>query len=114
MKTLEEMKLAGIDTEQAMERFMNNEDMYRKFLHKLPAETSYKDMMDAIEDQNVEGAFDAAHKLKGIVGNLALVKIYNSLYDIVETLRNGNLPDKEDLSAFSRLYMECIMYIESV
>ncbi len=114
MKTLEEMKQAGIDVEQAMERFMNNETMYRHFLRRLPDETVYQDMLDAIEEKDVEKAMNSAHELKGIVGNLALVEVYHSLYDIVETLRGGNLPKEESLSAFISLYQTCLFYVKDV
>ncbi len=75
MKTLEEMKQAGIDVEQAM---------------------------------------NSAHELKGIVGNLALIEVYHSLYDIVETLRGGNLPKEESLSAFISIYQTCFFNVKEV
>lgn len=114
MKTLEEMKSAGIDVDSAMERFMGNEDVLRTFLRKLPEDASYREMLYAIEKKDIQLAFDSAHRLKGILGNLSITNAYNSLYWIVETLRDGNLPSKEQLSDFIVMYEACLNDIKEV
>lgn len=114
MKTLEEMQKDGIDVNSAMERFMNNEEMYRAFLHQLPEEETYRNMLNEICAKNTSRAFDEAHKLKGILGNLALVEAYNVLYDIVEILREGKLPGNEELTGFVSVYENWLVYVKDV
>ena len=114
MKTLEELKLAGIDVDSAMERFMRNEAVLRTFLRKLPEDTSYQEMLYAIEQKDVQRAFDSAHKLKGILGNLSITNAYNSLFWIVETLRDGELPSDEQLSDFIAMYEECLNNVKEI
>lgn len=114
MKTLEEMQRDGIDINSAMERFLNNEEMYRSFLRRLPDENTYDNMLEAVRKKEVSYAFDEAHKLKGILGNLALTEAYNKLFDIVECLRRGELPEDSELSGFISVYEKWITYIKDV
>lgn len=114
MKTLDELRTAGFDVDSAMERFMGNEELFRSFLKKLPEESSYKEMLEFIEREDVELAFDKAHRLKSILGNLSITSAYNSLYCIVETLRDGNLPSKEQISDFISMYEEYLSYVKEI
>lgn len=111
MKTLQELQENGIDIDGVMERFMDNEKMFRYFLRQLPEEKAYYFMLQALNEKNVEIAFDWAHRLKGIIANLALSRLYDELYDIVETLRDGDLPDIAVQQHFMELYEDTMEYI---
>lgn len=113
MKTLQELAQAGIDVEDAMERFMDNEEMFRMFLRKLLEDSTYRDMLDAIAIKDVEQAFEAAHHLKGTVANLSISKVYAQLYDIVEMLRYGNIPSKVKLQQFEQTYESVLTAIKA-
>lgn len=111
MKTLQELQKDGIDIDGAMERFMENEEMFRYFLRQLPAEDAYYSMLQALNEKNVEAAFDWAHRLKGITANLALPQLYEELCKIVEILRDGELPDAGVQQHFIKLYEDTMEYI---
>lgn len=114
MKTLLEMQERGIDIAAAMERFMDNEEMYRKYLRRLPEEPAFNEMLAALEKQNIKEAFDCAHRLEGLLGNLSLTKEYQLIQMIVEDLRSGNMPRADVVREFQRLYVLMLDYVKEV
>lgn len=44
-------------------------------------------MMPKLNGLDLDAAFDAAHSLKGVLGNLALAPVYEPVYEITELLR---------------------------
>ena len=51
---------------------------------------SYSYLADAVNSQNYEEAFKAAHTLKGVTLNLSFKKLSNSVCELTEFLRNKN------------------------
>ena len=82
---------AGINVSEGLHRFGGNQEIYEKFLMKFPENESYKQMLDAIEKQDVEAAFQASHALKGVAGNLSLEKLYQAILPLVEEFRAGRM-----------------------
>ncbi len=78
---------ANVDLEGAMERFMNNEGMYERFLKKFANETIYDQLASAVEEQDADKAFAAAHTLKGVCGNLSLQGLFEVVNKQVEFFR---------------------------
>ena len=64
-------------------RRLPSEAMVRKFIGKYPADTSWGSLESAINSQDWEAAFRAAHTLKGV----ALQKLYLSSAALTEALR---------------------------
>ena len=58
-----------IELESAQERFMNNEDLYKKFLLQFPDRTLYPDLKKSLESEDISGSFEIAHSMKGVVLN---------------------------------------------
>ena len=77
----------GADYQDTMSRFMGNETMYLKFLKMLFQDDNLRKLVEAIDSGNLEAAFDAAHTLKGVVGNMGLTPLYKAVCDIVQPLR---------------------------
>ena len=96
-------KDAGIDIDSGVERFMGNEMLYEKFLHRFVDDKSYSELVTALSDNDCNAAFNAAHTLKGVSGNLSLVRLRNLVSKQVEYLRVDNLDAAklmlEDISA---------------
>lgn len=86
-----EAKNAGIDIDSGVERFMGNEALYEKFLHRFADDKSYFELTDALSKGDCEAAFNAAHTLKGVSGNLSLITLQKLVCEQVECLRIGNL-----------------------
>ena len=86
----------GGDYGITMARFINNEEMYMKFLDKF-----FEDDSTALEGNDLKGAFEAAHTLKGVAGNMGLTPLFDKVCAIVEPLRIC----KEE-AAYADLYQE--------
>ena len=82
----------GIDAESGIERFMGNEGLFEKFLRRFPADPSYSELVQALEAGETERAFEAAHTMKGVCGNLSMTRLYALVSEVVEQLRDGK-PD---------------------
>ena len=83
----------GADYNSTMARFMGNEAMYVKFLDMLFKDDNLEKLGTALEQQDYEAAFAAAHTLKGVVGNMGLTPLFNAVCAIVEPLRKREAPE---------------------
>lgn len=79
----------GADYAATMERFMGNETMYLKLLDMLFRDENLKKLGQAVAEKDYTAAFEAAHTLKGVVGNMGLTPLYDAVCAIVEPLRAG-------------------------
>ncbi len=64
-----------------------SEAMVRKFVGKYPADTSWETLESAIDSQDWETAFRAAHTLKGVAQNLGFQQLYLSSAALTEAMR---------------------------
>lgn len=80
----------GADYTDVLRR-LGKEERIRRFLARLPEDESFPNLCRALEEQNVEEAFRAAHSLKGICMNLGLGALCRSATALTEELRNGEL-----------------------
>lgn len=87
MLTLEKMKDLGIDPTDGLTRCMNNEVFFFKMISMAVANDYFDTLGPALEKNDLESAFEAAHALKGVIGNLALKPIYEPLAEMTELLR---------------------------
>ena len=87
MITLDQLKELGVDTKEGLTRCMNNEKFYFRMLQMGLSDAHFESLEKSLEDNNIEEAFEAAHALKGVIGNLALAPIYNPLAEMTEMLR---------------------------
>lgn len=83
----------GAEYIPTMERFMGNEELYLRLLGKLFSDDNLRLLGDSLHVGDKESAFDAAHTLKGVAGNLGLTPLYQALCTIVEPLRAGEERD---------------------
>jgi len=89
---------AGIDYNEGVARFVGNAAMYEKFLRTFPTDRTFAELADAMERKDTNAAFQAAHTLKGLTGNLSLNTLYKDLVVFTDALRGeGNMPLAESL-----------------
>ncbi len=93
MLTIETLNEFGVNTKEGLTRCMNNEKFYFKMLKMGLASDQFEKLGAALECNNLDEAFEAAHALKGVLGNLALTPIYNPLAEMTELLRAGKSED---------------------
>lgn len=83
----ETLKAAGVDVENALERFMGKEDFLERMLKKFAADTNYAKLAEAVEKKDPESALQASHTLKGMCGNLSITSLIPLFTRQVELLR---------------------------
>jgi len=98
MLTIDALKAYGADTAQGMARCMNNETFYLRLVHMELMDENFDRLASALSAGDAKAGFEAAHALKGAVGNLALTPIYDPVCALTEKLRGaGDMPDTGDL-----------------
>lgn len=88
MITIESLKAFGANTEEGLARCMGNQALYLKLVGVMLADKNFDKLRSAIESGNLGEAFEAAHALKGALGNLALTPLYEKASSLTEFLRN--------------------------
>ena len=106
----------GVDIEETMERFVENEALFFRCLNKLQDDKNYGMLCEAIaEGTDARKAFDAAHALKGVSANLGLTKLFNELREITEVFRAGSMDyDTDNLERLKAAYTEAISTIKTL
>lgn len=87
----EACKNHGIEYEDGLARFVGNVALYEKFLKQFPDDPCYKQLKEALDKQDIDTAFQAAHTLKGVTGNLSMKDLYDKVCVVVEQLRIKDL-----------------------
>ncbi len=82
---------SGIDVDNAMERFMDNDALFIKFLVKFPDDPNMALLRQGLDERDKDMAFRAAHTLKGVCGNLSLAVLAKSVSESTEFLRAGDI-----------------------
>lgn len=80
---------AGVNLETAMGRFMGNEALVVRFLKKFCLDKNYESLKEAMAEKDYGKAFNAAHTMKGLCGNLSLDVLSAMVSEEVELLRGG-------------------------
>lgn len=92
-----QLEACGVDFDTAMERFMDNEAMYEKFLVKFLEDKNFEILKESIDKNDAESAFNAAHTMKGVAANLELNGLLRFLMPIVEILRQNKTEGTNEL-----------------
>lgn len=87
MLTVEKLAAYGADTKTGLERCMGQEAFYIRLTGMVLQEANFDNLEQAIAAGDLDGAFAAAHALKGVTGNLALTPLYDPIQEITELLR---------------------------
>lgn len=97
MSLIEEIEKLGANLEDAMDRLMNNKELYERMLKRLPDATEKARVKAAFDAKDYDAAEKGAHALKGVAGNLSLEKLYKGYTKIVDLLREGKPDEAEAL-----------------
>ncbi len=119
MELLEKLKEYGVDVDAAVARFVGKKDLYTKFLLKFLDDTSYNGLAESIENQKYPEAFEYAHSLKGVCGNLNLSPLTEQVTEMTEILRNKDTLSGEEqqriqeiMPVMAKSYEEIIQILE--
>ena len=87
MLTIDKLKEYGADVETGLKRCVNNEALYLRLVGSVCDEPGFTKLKESVEAGDLSGAFEAAHALKGVLGNLSLTPVYDKTVEITELLR---------------------------
>ncbi len=96
MLSIEKLQAYGADTKTGLERCMNSEDFYFRMVSMIPEEKNFTILEEALKENDLEKAFEAAHALKGVAGNLSLTPLFNDVSEMTELLRDRTTMDYSD------------------
>ena len=113
--TLEEMYLKlGGDYGDVRLR-IPSEALIRRFAVKFLSDTTFADLVEAVEAQDWEKAFRAAHTMKGVALTLGFGTLCRTASDLTEALRSREpLKDTALLEAVKTAYAEAIDAIKAI
>ncbi len=89
-------EMFGGDYEDVFSR-LRTEERIEKFIIRFLDDESYSKLCESIASNDAEGAFRAAHTLKGIAQNFSFTKLFLSGEEITEALRPGKGDPDADL-----------------
>lgn len=78
----------GADMTATLERFVGDEALYERCFGMFMEDASFAELERALREKDYTAAFNAAHTLKGVAGNLGLTPLYEKICQIVESLRH--------------------------
>lgn len=94
---LKKLSTYGANVSEAMERFLNDEEMYIDCLRLLAEDKTFYLLGDAVKRRDQKAIFEYAHSLKGAVGNLGITRLFNAICELVEPVRAKDLSNVDEL-----------------
>lgn len=89
MADIDALQEFGADVNEALARCMNNKDFYIRLVRMAVSDKNFNALADAVARKDKAAAFEAAHALKGVFGNLSLKPLYSPISKMTELLRGG-------------------------
>ena len=79
----------GVDLNATLPRFVDDRELYTACLDSFFASTEFAELDRAMAAKDYAAAFEYAHSLKGVTGNMGFTPLYQKLCLLVEPLRHG-------------------------
>ena len=93
MITIDKLNDFGADTKEGLSRCFGKEDFYVRLVNMIPEDPNFAALQQAVAANDLDKAFEAAHALKGVLGNLSLTPMYDLVYEMTEQLRRREAAD---------------------
>lgn len=87
----------GANVEEGLERCMGMEDFYLEMIELGLSDERFETLGPTLEAGDMDAAFEQVHALKGVIGNLALTPLYETICEITEHLRAKENVDYKSL-----------------
>ncbi len=87
----------GANVDEGLERCMGMEDFYMEMIELGLSDERFETLGQALEDGDLDNSFEHVHALKGVIGNLALTPLYETICEITEHLRAREQMDYKPL-----------------
>ena len=87
MLTIDNLKELGADTAAGIARCVNDEGFYLKMMNMSLQDANFDKLKAAVESGDLDTAFECAHALEGVMGNVSLNNLFDPLAEMTEELR---------------------------
>ena len=106
MLTLDALKGFGANADEGLARCMNNETFYLGLVATVLTDAKLSELGEALDAGDLDKAFDLAHALKGMYGNLSLDPLFKPVNEMTELLRIRKQTDYSALYSEAKAQME--------
>ncbi len=97
MITIDSLKAFGADTVDGLQRCLNMESFYLDLVNSVKTDKGLDELKDFLNTGDLDNAFEKAHALKGMYGNLSLTPIFAPLSELTDLLRNRETGEKQSI-----------------
>ncbi|MBO7697948.1 MAG: Hpt domain-containing protein [Erysipelotrichaceae bacterium] len=87
MLSIEALKEFGANTQEGLNRCLNQEEFYLRLVKNAVEGDGFDKLSTALEQNDLDRAFEASHALKGVLANLALTPLFEVCNEMTELLR---------------------------
>ena len=102
MLTVQKLKEFGANVTEGVSRCLNDESFYIELVKSVIPDTRIDELEKYIAEKDLDKAFEVAHALKGMYGNISITPIYDPICEITELLRERKDTDYSALVAKAR------------
>ena len=99
MLTVENLREYGANVDEGISRCLDDEEFYIELVKSVIPDKRFDELKAAIAEKNYDKAFEVAHALKGMYGNISITPIYEPVCEITELLRDRKDTDYSVLIA---------------
>ncbi len=84
---IDSLRQFGANVDEGLERCMGMEDFYMEMIELGISDDRFDALGPLLKEGKLDEAFEVVHALKGVIGNLSLTPLYQTINDITEHLR---------------------------
>ena len=99
MLTTDNLRKFGANVSEGIARCLDDEEFYLDLVKSAVPDAKIDELEQCIAAKDFDRAFEIAHALKGMYGNISLTPIYEPINQITELLRSRTDTDYSSLLA---------------
>ncbi|MEG0020674.1 MAG: Hpt domain-containing protein [Oscillospiraceae bacterium] len=103
---IEKLRAQRVDIAGIMERFLGDEELYEQCFTVFLEDEAFEKLNKAVKEEKYDEAFECAHMLKGVSGNLGLTELFETLSKVVSCYREKNFKEMAPLTQQVNTYKE--------
>lgn len=96
MELLEELRVLGVDIEEALHRVRGNQELYKELIFCIPEDVVDYEIQSLLQQGDYDQAALNAHALKGEMANLGVTPLYNWYATINSLLKDGKHQEAQE------------------
>lgn len=97
MLTIHNLREYGANVDEGVSRCLDDPNFYLELVKSVIPDKRIDELKELIAAKNFDKAFEVAHALKGMYGNIAITPIYEPISAITELLRSRQDVDYSEL-----------------